>query len=53
MSHTSSKSEYDDLLYHYKTNSNTPWNEWLKFSHTFDKPGKQGLVGILEARKDS
>ena len=52
MSHTSFNSEYDDLLYHYESNSNTPWNEWLDFSYIFDKPGKQGLVGIMKSIKD-
>jgi hypothetical protein len=26
------------------------WDEWLEFETTFDKPGKQGLVGLLRMK---
>ena len=43
-------SGYDRLLLHYNENKNNPWQEWLEFSTTFPKPGKQGLVGLLKCK---
>ena len=53
MSQGSSNSEYDQLVNHYETNNKESWDSWLEFSHIFDKPGKQGLVGIMKSRQDS
>ena len=51
MSRGSSNSEYDQLVNHYETNNKESWDSWLEFSHIFDKPGKQGLVGIMNLGK--
>lgn len=42
--------EYNELLTYYEENKNKPWNEWLIFDKTFDKHGKQGLVGLFKLR---
>ena len=34
-------------------NKNKEWHEWLEFDTTFDKPGKQGLVGLLKLKEDN
>lgn len=39
---------YSQLLNYYKENKDKPWQEWLTFDRTFEKPGKQGLVGIMK-----
>lgn len=52
MSRESSNSDYGQLLNHYKINNTEPWDNWLEFSHIFEKPGKQGLVGIMKSKKD-
>ena len=36
-----------------KKHENDKWDTWLRFVETFRKPGKQGLVGLLEATDDS
>lgn len=41
-------SGYSDLVSYYEQNKDKPWREWLKFAKLFDKPGKQGLVGIFK-----
>ena len=46
-------SGYDRLLLHYGENKDKPWQEWLEFSTTFPKPGKQGLVGLLKCKNKS
>lgn len=43
-------SGYNELLEFYKENKNRPWKEWLSFDKMFDKPGKQGLVGLLKLK---
>jgi hypothetical protein len=40
---------YSKLVSYYEKNKDKPWKDWLSFEQTFDKPGKQGLVGILKA----
>lgn len=44
------ESGYDQLLLHYDENKDKSWQEWLEFYTTFDKPGKQGLVGLFNAK---
>ncbi len=44
---------YDKLLLYYNENKLKPWKEWLEFSTTFPKPGKQGLVGLLKCKDKS
>ena len=39
---------YDKLLKYFNTNKEKYWKEWLRFDKTFEKPGKQGLVGLFE-----
>ena len=43
-------SAYDQLRLDYSENKDKPWEEWLEFSTTFPKPGKQGLVGLLNSK---
>jgi deoxycytidine triphosphate deaminase len=45
-------SGYSSLLSHYEKNKDRPWKEWLEFDCTFDKPGKQGLVGLFKSKDD-
>jgi len=47
MSPLSSEAGYDELLSYYQKNKGKPWREWLSFDTTFNKPGKQGVVGLL------
>lgn len=42
-------SGFDLLAEYYEQNKEKTWKEWLKFDHTFDKPGKQGLVGLFKS----
>lgn len=41
-------SGYSKFLNIFNENKDTPWNEWLTLKKIFGKPGKQGVVGILE-----
>jgi hypothetical protein len=45
-------SKINDLQVCYESNKSTYWKEWLKFECIFDKPGKQGLVGLLQSKSD-
>ena len=36
----------------FQTNKDLPWQDWLEYITTFDKPGKQGLVGLMKSKKD-
>jgi hypothetical protein len=40
-------SGYSELLTYYEENKDSDWQNWLSFDTVFDKPGKQGLVGLL------
>ena len=40
-------SDYNKLVLYYEKYKNKPWEQWLEFESTFKKPGKQGLVGLL------
>lgn len=40
--------DYTTQVKFYQDNKNKEWKEWLEFETTFEKPGKQGLVGILK-----
>ncbi len=42
----------EELRSYYEANKDSPWGDWLEFEQVFDKPGKQGLVGILKSRVD-
>lgn len=43
---------YGELVSTYEKNKNKNWKEWLNFDKIFDKPGKQGLVGLLSIKTD-
>jgi hypothetical protein len=36
----------------YDSNKKNPWKEWLNFDCVFDKPGKQGLVGLFQSKSE-
>lgn len=42
---------YQSMSNIYIENRNKPPLEWLDFVTTFDKPGKQGIVGLLEPKE--
>lgn len=39
---------FSHLLDYYNKNKHKSWRKWLQFDQTFDKLGKQGLVGLLK-----
>jgi hypothetical protein len=43
-------SDHTKLLKYFEDNKDNPWSEWLTFRETFPKPGKQGLVGLMDAK---
>ena len=43
-------SGYSELLSYYNENNHKNWQEWLSFDTLFDKPGKQGFVGLLNLK---
>ena len=43
---------FNTLVEYYEKHKDTNWREWLEFEQTFEKPGKQGLVGLLRPTKD-
>lgn len=45
-------SNFDNLVLTYNENKDKPWEEWLKISDIFPRPGKQGFVGILKSLND-
>ena len=45
-------SGFDHLVTYFNKHKNTSWREWLEFDRTFDKHGKQGLVGLLKPIQD-
>ena len=42
---------FSNLVNYYKKNKDKKFHEWLSFDQTFNKPGKQGLVGLLNPIK--
>ena len=44
---------YKDLLEKYENNKNKDWSDWLLFDKIFEKPGKQGVVGLLALKDDT
>jgi hypothetical protein len=48
-----SNSNYKDLLVKYENNKNKEWSDWLLFDKIFEKPGKQGVVGLLVLKDDT
>lgn len=45
-------SGFGDLVSYYDKNKDKPWQEWLDFECIFDKPGKQGFVGLFKLKSD-
>jgi hypothetical protein len=45
-------SKYNETLDYIMQNKHLPFNDWLKFNTVFDKPGKQGFVGILDLKNN-
>lgn len=43
---------FSSLVEYYNKHKDTNWMEWLEFEQTFEKPGKQGLVGIFKPTKE-
>jgi hypothetical protein len=43
---------FSTLIDYFNKNKHKPWKEWLEFEQTFDKPGKQGLVGLFKPTKE-
>lgn len=43
---------FDKLKEYYDKNCDKPWHEWLEVKSIFPNPGKQGLVGLMVAKKD-
>jgi hypothetical protein len=42
---------FSSLVEYYEKHKNESWTEWLEFDQTFEKPGKQGLVGLLKPKE--
>jgi hypothetical protein len=43
---------YDELKTYFEENKEKDWKEWLEFDALFNKPGKQGIVGLFRLTKD-
>lgn len=44
--------DYDQTIKYYNLNKDKPWSEWLVFDTLFNKPGKQGFVGLFRLKDD-
>lgn len=42
--------KFSELVRYYDENKHKPWNEWLTYDCSFDKQGKQGLVGLFKTK---
>jgi hypothetical protein len=40
----------EELRSYYEINKHISWEKWLEVEQIFDKPGKQGLVGIFKSK---
>ena len=45
-------SGYNEKLARYTDNKDVDWHKWLEVDTIFDKPGKQGLVGLMKLKDD-
>ena len=45
-------SGFSSLVKYYNEHKDKNWMEWLEFDQTFEKPGKQGLVGLLNPKEE-
>tara|TARA_Y100000389_G_C17456976_1_gene518789 strand:- start:342 stop:1943 length:1602 start_codon:yes stop_codon:yes gene_type:complete len=50
LSPLSNISGINEIVSFYEQNKDKNWDEWLSFHTSFDKPGKQGLVGLLKLK---
>ncbi len=50
MSSKAPLAEFSKLVTYYNENKHRPWHEWLEYECSFDKQGKQGLVGLFRTR---
>ena len=42
-----------NLISYYDENKDNDWKEWLSFDTVFNKPSKQGIVGLLEMKNNT
>lgn len=42
--------DFYDFVKAYDRNKGKSWRDWLSFDQTFEKPGKQGLVGLMRLK---
>jgi hypothetical protein len=42
---------FSSLVEYYNKNKETNWMDWLEFDQTFEKHGKQGLVGLFRPKR--
>lgn len=47
------KDKYTNMLEYYKNNKDKYWTEWLDLHTIFERPGKQGLVGLMKSKIES
>lgn len=45
--------KYNNLLKTFESNKDKNWKDWLEFDKVLDKPGKQGVVGLLKIKNKS
>ncbi len=43
--------KYNNLIKSFENNKDKNWNDWLEFDKVLDKPGKQGVVGLLKIKE--
>jgi len=44
---------YNEILLYINSNTDRDWNDWLEFDTIFNKPGKQGFVGLFRLKEDA
>lgn len=52
MSSLNEESGFNRLVTYYQKNKDRPWTEWLEVTEIFQRPGKQGLVGLFTSKED-
>lgn len=52
MSSLNEELDFKKLVTYYEKNKHLPWEEWLKVKKIFERPGKQGLVGLMCGKED-
>ena len=46
------ESKHDNILQTFENNKSSIWNSWLSIKNILPRPGKQGLVGLLNIDTD-